>query len=118
MTPFKHKYNKAVKELNTSKYSRPSIYRPDYIFIILKAVGLNIKPPFYATYRENFIIISVFYICFSVIATQIIGWSYEDIPFIFIFFSVIIAPILYAHFTAKFYEKKRAHLRISNWKDL
>jgi len=119
LIPFKEKYQKSIQEIKRKKVPYNYHFDIPYIFISLKVIGLPIRPPYYNDYKTNTIIISLWGSIHLFLVTKfLLRWPFAEIPFGFLFCTIVIIPIALGLLMAFLYEKRKLKYDLSNWENL
>ncbi|WP_341206551.1 DUF6404 family protein [uncultured Psychrosphaera sp.] len=113
---YQSKLEKAQAELaNTGM--RESNYNPP-IFILLRKLGLKIKPVHYNSFISNFVFSAIFFGLIWGLLMWFTTWSTQRLPIFNVVTTSIVSGVLFGLIMALYYKKSASKNGLSKWDDL
>ena len=113
---YQDKLEAAQKELNETKIWK-SNYNPP-IFVLLRKLGLNIRPLHYNTFVGNFLFASIWFGVVWGLLMWFTTWQPQNMPIQIALISSLSAGLLFGFFMAIYYKRSAKKNNLSNWQQL
>ena len=113
---FQGKLEAAQKELKDSTIWKANSNPP--LFVLLRKIGVKIRPVHYNTFFVNFILMTSMFGCLWGIFMWFSTWKHQDMPVLIGFALSLFAGILFGLSMAFYYKRSAKKNNLSNWEQL
>ncbi|GHB70977.1 hypothetical protein GCM10008107_20580 [Psychrosphaera saromensis] len=113
---YQSKLEKAQAELAQTDM-REANYNPP-IFVLLRKLGLKIRPVHYNTFIKNFAFLATFFGLIWGLLMWFTTWSTERLPIFNVVGTSIFSGLLFGLIMSLYYRKSAAKHKLSKWEDL
>jgi len=113
---YQHKLEAAQKELSETKIWK-SNYNPT-IFILLRKLGLKIRPLHYNTFVVNFLSAAVWFSVVWGLVMWFTTWQSKNMPIQIALIISLSAGVLFGLFMAIYYKRSAKKNNLSSWNQL
>lgn len=116
MDDFEQRFNLAIQELQDAGMSKFNANPP--LSRLLRGLGLKFRPPFYATFWSNVIILGLWFGLSWGAVMYLLFWRSQDMPIWIAVFGGLFAGAFFGLAMAVHFRRRARKLGLSAWHDL